>query len=644
MRISARKLSSLTGLIASTCLVLVACGGGATGPQPPKAASDVSATAGPGYITVSWSDNSDDETGFKILRSPAAEPTKASAQQAAEVGSVGPNVTIFVDRDIALDTQYEYSVVAENEAGSAAAAIAPSAASVPVSVELVVGTNNRRHDDQFNGTIFLAYFVLPDEVLDDGEDWTLTIVGPPGWNDDQPLVDTSGSESYLRERGTHFISENGITAIDGTYELTVDLPGEQYQATTAFTGADFMLPAPSDIEASGDLQSVTATWSPSTAGGSALLSLWIGDYSEFVAGYEITDQDSFTFTGLTLEDRVYNVEVATINADLTAKFPVVTEPFGLSYETASFGVGEYYSPLCAAADEEVAIPDEELLALVRASLELPTETITCDRMALLEAIQGPDAGVSSLEGLQYAPNLQEIVLNENDVSDLTPLAGLTGLWILDLNVNPVTDIGPLTNLVNLEGLHLCCIGTAFVDPTPLEGMTEMKWFNVSGRSLGDAGLAAILTQMPKMQMIWVGDNGLTDGAVFTELPDLGHIAADWNDIEDIGFIADVEFLWSLHVQGNPITDFSPLADETQLQELRLSDTDISDIDFLENYTSLSWLDLARTPITDISALAANTNIGAGVIVDISETALDLEDPDVMADIQTLLDRGVDLSY
>ena len=65
MRISARKLASLTGLIATTCLVVVACGGGATGPQPPKAASDVSATAGPGYITISWTDNSDDETGFK---------------------------------------------------------------------------------------------------------------------------------------------------------------------------------------------------------------------------------------------------------------------------------------------------------------------------------------------------------------------------------------------------------------------------------------------------------------------------------------------------------------------------------------------------------------------------------------------------
>lgn len=643
MRISAWKLSSLSGFILSLALALVACGGGTTGPLPPDPASDVTATAGPGYVSVSWTDNSDDETGFTILRSPAAEPGNASAQQATEVGSVGANVTSLVDHDIELDTAYRYSVVAENEAGAAAAAAAPSV-SVPVGVDLVVGTNNRRHDDDFNGTIFVAYLVFPDEVLDDGEEWTVTIDGPAGWNGDQPLVETVHAESYFRERGTHFISANGITAIDGTYELTVDMPGEQYQATTTFSAADFMLPAPSDIEASGDSQSVTASWSPPTAGGSALVSLWIGDYLELVASHAITNQDSHTFTGLTLEDRVYNVEVATINADLTAKFPVIPEPFGLSYETASFGIGEYYSALCAGPDEEVTIPDDALRALVRGSLGLPSAPLTCERMALLKDVEGRDAGVTSLEGLQYAPNLQDLILNDNGVSDLTPLAGLTGLTTLDLNANPVTDIGPLTDLVNLESLHLCCVGTAFVDPTPLEGMTEMKWFNVGGRHLGDAGTATILEQMPQLQMIWADENDLTDGSVFAVLQDLGHIAVAWNDIEDISFIADVENLWSFHVQGNPVADFTPLAAETQLEELRLSDTDISDIGFLEDYTSLRWLDLSRTRITDISALAANTNIGAGVTVEIEETDLDLDDPDVMADIQTLLDRGVDLIY
>jgi len=33
--------------------------------------------------------------------------------------------------------------------------------SVPVGVDLLVGTKNRRHDDEFNCTIFIVYFVVP---------------------------------------------------------------------------------------------------------------------------------------------------------------------------------------------------------------------------------------------------------------------------------------------------------------------------------------------------------------------------------------------------------------------------------------------------------------------------------------------------
>ncbi len=639
------KVAPLGGWLVPVALLLAACGGGTQGPQPPAPPSGVSATPGPGYVTVTWTDNSDDETGFRVLRSAAAGATTLSPQQVDEVGSVGENVTTFVDREVEVDQEYEYSVVAENEAGDSSPSATPASASVKKGVSLSVGTNNRRFDDEFNGTILVVHLVLPDELLMNEDQWTMTIVGPPGWNDDQPLVETVFPGSYFRERGIQFMSLNEITAVDGTYELTVDLPGESFESSTFFEDADFMLPAPAEIEATGDTGSVSVSWVSPAAGGSTLLSVWVGDYQEFVYGHEITNEDAFDITGLSLADGLYSVEVATINADLTTKFPVMPTQFGLSYETASFGVGQFYSPLCTSPDEEVAVPDEALRSLIADALEISQGAFTCEQMALLEQIDSFEAGVSSVEGLEYAPNLRELRLSGSDVEEITPLQDLMSLTALDLNGNPVTDIGPLEDLTNLNDLHLCCAGgEPFVDPTVFEALTKMEYFNIGDRQIDDELLAQIVAAMPDLKMLWLDGNQITDGSVFVGLEDLGHLAVGWNQIEDISFITEIPGLWSLELRSNPIADFAPLSEVNQLQVLVIADTGLVDISFLEDFTSLVDLDLADNQITDISALVANAGLGEGDIVNIPGNPLNLEDPEVMADIQALLDRGVDLTY
>src|SRR5690606_40365393 len=135
-----------------------------------------------------------------------------------------------------------------------------------------------------------------------------------------------------------------------------------------------------------------------------------------------------------------------------------------------------------------------------------------------------------------------------------------------------------------------------------------------------------------------------DGSVFVGLEDLGHLAVGWNQIEDISFITEIPGLWSLELRSNPIADFAPLSEVNQLQVLVIADTGLVDISFLEDFTSLVDLDLADNQITDISALVANAGLGEGDIVNIPGNPLNLGDPEVMADIQALLDRGVDLTY
>ncbi len=71
----------LTALCVVAGFPIIACSG--PPPEPPDptpaAPSDVTATPGPGYVTVAWKDNSGNETGFEVYRSSPAQATSQSS-------------------------------------------------------------------------------------------------------------------------------------------------------------------------------------------------------------------------------------------------------------------------------------------------------------------------------------------------------------------------------------------------------------------------------------------------------------------------------------------------------------------------------------------------------------------------------------
>ncbi|MCX6953254.1 MAG: immunoglobulin domain-containing protein [Verrucomicrobia bacterium] len=70
------------------------------------------ASASAAQLSMSWDDNSSDETGFIIERA-------TSGGAFVQIATVGPDVTTYVDTTVVLGTQYAYRVASYNDAGTA---------------------------------------------------------------------------------------------------------------------------------------------------------------------------------------------------------------------------------------------------------------------------------------------------------------------------------------------------------------------------------------------------------------------------------------------------------------------------------------------------------------------------------------------
>ena len=648
-RTSVRNAAFVVGLVILG-LGVAGCGGTSSS-QPPVAPKGVTSVPGPGYVSVSWQDASDDETGFEIYREAIAGATarqdaSAAAAAGTKVGTATANATSFVDLDVELEQAYAYSVLAVNAAGASTGAAAASSATVPIGIDLMVGTNNRRWSPDTNGTIFVVYFMFPESLLaDETEVIGVTISGPAGWNDDEPFSYECAAHDCDRDEGFSSVSSNSITAVSGTYDVTVTAAGQTYAASAELADASFKLPSPTDITVTGvSSTGATVAWSAPSGTKSHFVSLEQEGVGGYIKTWTIGPEPTLTADFPALEDGLYRFQVVPFNADVL-NYPVKVEPYGLSYQFGEFGVGQFYADACASADQVVSVPDATLQQLVRDAIGMAAGDVTCWDMARLTAIlDWEEANVGNLEGLQYALNLEELALVDGEVSDLSPLSDLTRLWRLNLTGNEVTDVGPLANLTNMKQLHLCCMSGHITDVTPLEALTQIEGINLGGHNLGDVTLWPLLSNYPNLRRLQIGDNDLTAFEALADHPDLEMLEISGTVIADLSPVAALTHLVELDLEWSDIADPTPLYAMTQLTFLNLANTGLTDIAFLQDFTNLEDLVLHGNAITSLAPLVANAGIGDGDFVDVTANALDLGDAGVQADIQALLDRGVDLQY
>ena len=197
--------------------------------------------------------------------------------------------------------------------------------------------------------------------------------------------------------------------------------------------------------------------------------------------------------------------------------------------------------------EVISIPDPNLAAAVRDTLSLaPSDAITqLDMLGLTDLWDAANRQITDLTGLEHALYIRGLGLWDNQIHDITQLAGLTKLWFLSLSAplaaqSKIRDITPLATLKELKVLYLSghqiaditpLVGLTYLgrldishnqisDVRPLAGLMNLTWLYLKGNAISDLSPLVANTGLGNADSVEVSGNPLNYASIYTHIPAL----------------------------------------------------------------------------------------------------------------------------
>ncbi|MBN2557798.1 MAG: leucine-rich repeat domain-containing protein [Clostridia bacterium] len=220
-------------------------------------------------------------------------------------------------------------------------------------------------------------------------------------------------------------------------------------------------------------------------------------------------------------------------------------------------ITEAYDPFGGAGPEYFAnlFPDPGLEYIIRKTINRREGTLYPSDVEGIEELNIKSAGVVSLEGLQYCVSLKTLAAHDNDISDLSPLAGLSDLEEVYLGLNNITDISPLAELTKISILNLTD-NYGLEDISRLDGLINIRVLNLANT--------------------WVSDIGVLSNLVYLE-----SLSIDSSNVTDIGALSANKNLKEITLWRTKVKDLSPLSGLPELAFIEIDgDGDRDDLEYI----------------------------------------------------------------
>ena len=262
------------------------------------------------------------------------------------------------------------------------------------------------------------------------------------------------------------------------------------------------------------------------------------------------------------------------------------------------------------------------------------------QLKMLEMIEGPVNYVEDLNPLAELTGLVHVVFWENRIETVDALQNLNNLQVLSLFNNRITDISVLSDKTNLTVLELS--GNPIEDFSPVDGILGQLEFADIGPNAGEGPVEESEEEQtgeepfqndeqPAQNDSDIDASGVPDTPLVFDDPMFERALRDAMDIHDRPITQkDAYGVREIDIhndksEGAMFSDISPLQYFVNLERLTFNSNLISDLSPLAGLEKLTMLTVAYNQVSDITPLANLVNLnelylGYNQISDISALA------------------------
>lgn len=183
-------------------------------------------------------------------------------------------------------------------------------------------------------------------------------------------------------------------------------------------------------------------------------------------------------------------------------------------------------------------------------------------------------GIRSLEDVSLMPNLREICLGAQQITDVSPVSRLAGLEVLELKGNSISDVSSLANVKTLVSLGLN--GSPVRDLSPLQSCAKLELLDLCSANGYDP---SFLDAFNVFRFLDISNE--TDSYRRLSGKRIAVLKLGYTDIDSL----------------------EPLADVTGLEQLEIDHTNIKSLAGIEAHGELTYLRLTGLLLPDLDRLA-----------------------------------------
>lgn len=212
-------------------------------------------------------------------------------------------------------------------------------------------------------------------------------------------------------------------------------------------------------------------------------------------------------------------------------------------------------------------------------------------------LEGAGLKNSDIKNLKDLKKLTIVIINDNNISDLSvfsEMSWLEGLWV---NNNNISDLSPLKDLKNLK--YLSAEDNNISSLSPLSGTRNLEQLWCGGNPISD------LSPISKNKgMIYLGVSrcNISSLSALSGMTDLERFYATDNNISDISPLKNTKKLREFFIDRNPVTDLSPISGNKNMVNMGMAGCNIGSLSALSGMTKLEVLYAFACGLTDLSPL------------------------------------------